>query len=134
MVALINKAVQREAKNVQTEIKESKMEAKQNNKLLRQLRKVVMIPRFPIMGILVKVFFIKEKNSSYAVFTHVCFYTEVNGGAQRKQCVCECLFSRTDSVRVHLESESLVSDEDEEEDEEEESELELLPLRRDAIA
>lgn len=75
MVALINKAVQREAINVQTEIKESNMEAKQNNKLLLQLRKVVMVPRFPIMGILVKVFFIKEKNSSYVVYTHTYVFT-----------------------------------------------------------
>lgn len=58
------------------------MEAKQNNKPFRQLRKVVMIDNtlsseFPIMGVLVKVFFIKEKKSSYTIYTYF-FYTEVN--------------------------------------------------------
>lgn len=58
------------------------MEAKQNNKPFRQLRKVVMITHshrsFPLWAFLVKVFFIKEKKSSYTIYTCCFFYTEVN--------------------------------------------------------
>lgn len=56
----------------------NKMEAKQNNK--RSTKKssyeYTLSSEFPIMGFLVKVFFIKEKKSSYTVYTS--FYTEVN--------------------------------------------------------
>lgn len=86
------------------------------------------------MGILVKVFFIKEKKS-YIVCT--LFYTEVNivldsGGTESTRLFC--VLPVPSQSPLHLESESLVSDEDEEEDDEEESELELLALRRDGMA
>lgn len=77
---------------------------------------------FPIMGISVKVFFIKEKKS-YVLFTWVPRNKPQRGASWINRC-----------LQAHLESESLLSDEDEEEDDEEESELELLALRRDAAS
>lgn len=85
------------------------------------------------MGISVKVFFIKEKKS-YAIYTSVPRnqrHNRLSRINRRLQAPSQ------NSVRwgercLHLESESLLSDEEEEEDDEEESELELLALRRDA--
>ncbi len=76
------------------------------------------------MGILVKVFFIKEKK--ILVYTFFLHWSKHSSWIQEAQS--------SSQSPLHLESVSLVSDEEEEEDDEEESELELLALRRDAMA
>lgn len=96
ILALIFKAMQREV---------NKMEAKQNNKLStkKSSYEYTLSSEFPIMGFLVKVFFIKEKKSSYTVYTS--FYTEVNSkhrvpGIRRhgKQHACTEAHSRGETT------------------------------------